>query len=254
MAAARASRAHVDAVFLAPDKSRIAPETCLQVARSRDFADIEQLKSNARWHFDAVAGGLPAISQPASEEKLSVNFRTIDGPPCAAAINGDLFADLLVCEFPGPSSSRSQALLLHEIVRETDGPLLLVPPAAHVTGRFFDRIVVGLSTCAHGARTIREVLPLLVHAKAVDIVGLRNDDDPGAFVERLRSYDIAANAVPLDQLGSDTVALLRRAVRERGANLLVVGGDSPKGWRRQGLNSVTQAIAGACALPVLVCH
>lgn len=206
----------------------------------------------ARWEHSLRRSGV------AGEVRLAHDPES--GLPQSAAVQAR-YADLTLV---GLGDAGSLPVAVHEqvaaLLSESGRPLMLVPGVARPAG--FARVVIGWQPSAHCARAVRDAMPLLERAQAVDLVCVdprpgedEHGQEPGADLARhLARHGVRVTVHVESGAGDEPGEVLLRRVREFGAGLLVVGGYSHSRLREWALGGTTRYLLKQATVPVLMAH
>ena len=172
------------------------------------------------------------------------------------------YADLTVLgQFdPGHDRDILPAEMNEEIVRQSGGPVLLVPFAGSFSG-IGRSALVAWNGSREAARAVRDAMPLLAAAEEVRVLGLHvRPEHPPAdlprvnIIERLRRNGIEASydVIAPNEIGTMDTILSHAA--ESGADLLVMGAFGHEGVPGFGRAAGTRFILAHMTLPVLMSH
>jgi nucleotide-binding universal stress UspA family protein len=172
------------------------------------------------------------------------------------------YSDLTVLGQFDPEHDREglPAELNEEIVRQSGGPVLLVPFAGSFAG-IGRRILVAWNGSREAARAVRDAMPFLTAAAEVRVLGLHlRPERPQAdlprvnIAERLRRNGIetAYDVIAPNEVGTMDMILSHAA--DAGADLLVMGAFGSEGVPGFGRAAGTRFILGHMTIPVLMSH
>lgn len=265
---ATVSALHVVAPLMAGGGGYLSPEAASLAIQLAEQADRERSA--------AAAARVAAAAQRAG---LAIPFVPADGDPVAAALSAAGHSDLVVLaqheagdgQVPGFAGS---------LLVGAGTPLLFVPgvdafPAdADGAPRCGRRVLVAWSRTRESVRALRDALPLLAAAEAVELVRLADAAETGpepldAVCAYLRLHGVAATARVIVR-GSAPIAggllgggwspdvpvaetLLSHAA-DTGADLIVMGGyGHARAWELA-LGGVTRTMLKSMTVPVLMSH
>ncbi|HJV60755.1 MAG TPA: universal stress protein [Albitalea sp.] len=162
---------------------------------------------------------------------------------------------------PQPQRQRIAQALVEDVVLRSARPTLVVPHA----GRFetFGRsVMVAWDDSREAARALADALPLLVHAKRVQVVtwneaGTRSDDTLRPRLDAVHRW-LMWHGVSADMRIETTdigiaEAMLSRAA-DFGADLIVMGAYGHARWAERVLGGATRGLLAAMTVPVLMSH
>lgn len=172
------------------------------------------------------------------------------------------YSDLAVLGQFDPDQDRDvlPAELNEEVVRQSGGPVLLVPFAGSFTG-LGRRVMVAWNGSREAARAVRDAMPLLAAATEVRILALHTRPErPQAelprvnIADRLRrnGIDAAYDLVAPNEVGTMDMILSHAA--DAGTDLLVMGAFGTDGVPGFGRAAGTRFILGHMTVPVLMSH
>ena len=172
------------------------------------------------------------------------------------------YADLTVLGQFDPEQDR-EALppeLNEEVVRQSGGPVLLVPFAGSFVG-IGRCVLVAWNGSREAARAVRDAMPILASACEVRVLGLHARAEPSPpdlprvnIVERLRRHGIeaAADVIAPNEVG--TMDMLLSHAADTGADLIVMGAFGHEGLAGFGRAAGTRYILRHMTAPVLMSH
>jgi nucleotide-binding universal stress UspA family protein len=171
------------------------------------------------------------------------------------------FADLAIVGQPyGEKGDRGQAPFLSGVLFSTDTPALVVPPVPVTTvGR---RVILAWNGTREAMRAIRRSVPLVAGAEMAELVLVdpeqnlgMHGEEPGADMALLLArHGIRVEVVRLPGMGRPVFQVLRERVRDRGADLLVMGAYGHSRLREYLLGGATRDMLGDLPVPVLMAH
>ena len=186
-------------------------------------------------------------------------YRSVEGEIAECLSAAARYADLGIVGQHDDGDERSMpAGTVESVVLAAGTPLLVVPyigaPAG--VGR---RVLVAWSGTRESARAVRDALPILTAAEAVDVLGVSNGaGSVQAAVDGACVYLDAhgVRATPHHASAGDVEVgdLLLSRVVDLGADLLVMGAYGHSRMRELILGGVTRTLLGEMTVPVLMSH
>ena len=172
------------------------------------------------------------------------------------------YADLTVLGQFDPEHDREAlpAELNEEIIRQSGGPVLLVPFAGSFTG-IGRSVLVAWNGSREAARAVHDAMPILLAATQVRVLGLhvraersRQDLPQVNIFERLHrnGIDAAADVIAPNEVG--TMDMLLSHAADAGADLIVMGAFGQDGVPGFGRAAGTRYILHHMTVPVLMSH
>lgn len=171
------------------------------------------------------------------------------------------YADLVVMTQPDPDGSRGAADLAGHAVVACGKPVLFVPYAgAHrVAG---GPVLVSWDASREAARAVSDALPLLVRARAVEVVTFDptrsvagHGELPGADIALwLARHGVKVNVDEVATAGVDVGNSLLSKAADLGAELVVMGGYGHSRLREFVFGGVTRTMLETMTVPVLMAH
>ena len=166
--------------------------------------------------------------------------------------------DLSVIRQAGPDD-KAQEPVIEAALFESGRPLIVVP-YAHKQGAKFDRVMVDWDGSRTAARAIGDAMPLLEHAKQIDVVtvatgAVKGAENPATEIGRHLSRHGLKVEVKRIVAGSIDVtnAILNHAA-DTSADFMVMGGYGHSRLREFILGGVTRGIMEAMTVPTLMSH
>ncbi len=232
------------AVRLPPAATIIGTEEVLTPQIDEMITAREQERITAlRVAFDAWAAQSPH----------GVTLAWHDEEDDAEALVGRLgaAAEIIVLDLPQQGESDAEAGARHAALFTAARPVLLVP--ANWQGSTLGRhVAIAWQDDPHAVAAVRAAMPLLRRAERISL--LREGDEAATLPAVLSEHRITAElCAPLAPDGPAGAALLR-AAREKGADLLVMGGFGHSRLREFLLGGMTRYMLQHAHLPVLLRH
>lgn len=195
---------------------------------------------------------------------VSGEWRTGRGVIAQTAALHARYADMAICGTPQPDLAAygTAVNLPEELVLQTGGPVLVVPPgfAADNVGQ---RIVVGWDASRESARAIWDAMPLLTDAQRTLVVSANprsgrtvgtHGEDAGADL----SVVLARHGVTVETRAlaenKPAAEILLDTVNAESADLLVMGAYGHSRVREMVLGGVTRHMLAHPQVPVLMSH
>ncbi len=145
-------------------------------------------------------------------------------------------------------------MFLRAALFETNSPVLILPERTKRTvGK---RVVIGWNQSKEVARTVSDVLPLLVQADEVTIVTCGPEDMPGPKSTQLASWlaHWGVKAQRISTKGRRVHPELMDAYQEVNGDLLVAGAYSHSRWRERVFGGTTEWLLHHLRAPLLTMH
>ncbi len=223
-----------------------------------DFID-QQIRDNEA----AAEKAASAFRHVATTAGVTCDVRTLAASLGEAARSfSDLsrLFDLTVVAQPDPDRPGPEEIIAEAALMESGRAVLLVPYVQ--TAPFLPgRVVVAWDGSRASARALAESLPLLHHAREVEIFSVRRTDDgdgtpAAADLERhLGHHGITPHLRHLVVGSGESIcAAILNEVSDQGADLVVMGGYGHSRLREMVLGGVTRDILESMTVPVLMAH
>jgi nucleotide-binding universal stress UspA family protein len=176
------------------------------------------------------------------------------------------FSDLVVLPSPyGKHASPDADVLVEAALFQGRAPVLVVPvtglPAALGTTTLGQDIVVAWNESAEALVAIRAALPLLCAAKHVTIAiidpssqSAERSDPGGALAQMLSRHGVRAEVAVLAKTMPRVTDVLNRLVRDKAADLLVMGAYGHSRFREAVLGGATRDMLELAEVPVFMAH
>jgi len=253
---ARREDAHLEVCCLGVDHTQVgyfyagAPAMVYQetLDQAREAADAlgaaaraHLEKTDIRWSLDNTVvqmGGLPSL--------VAVRAR---------------FADLVVQTKPyGEARGLEDEAVVESAMFEGKAPVLIVPDSG-LAEPFGKRVVAAWNQSNEAMTAIRRALPLLREADDVNIAVIDppqhgpEQSDPGALLSTMLSrHDVHTEVTVLAKTMPRTSDVLQRHVRDRDADMLVMGAYSHSRFREAILGGTTRHTLEMTEVPVFMAH
>jgi nucleotide-binding universal stress UspA family protein len=258
-AAALATReeAHLDVTCIGIDPTQ--PETWLAGPQAVAVALPETLAETERMAEDLVARVSARLSGTGCRCSVRPALTQLMGLNLVVAQEAQ-FADLVVAGRPyGPGRGPAQVSIVEAALFAARAPVLVVP-SADLPARFA-RVTLAWNDSPEALRAIRAGLPVIAAADAADIVivdppmhGPDRSDPGGRLAQALARHGARPEIRVLARTEPSLAGLLARAVRETGADLLVMGAYGHSRLRESILGGATRDTLETTEVPVLMMH
>jgi len=195
-------------------------------------------------------------------QRLSAEARVVNVPVGSVA---NLFAslarrfDLSVIAQPEPEKPTLDRLIIESALFDSGRPVLIVPYIQRA-GLKLDHVLVGWDGSRTAARAIGDAMPLLLRAKAVEIVmvageAAKSDEIPGADIaHHLARHGVKPELHRLVSTEIDVASTILSHAADASADFLVMGGYGHSRLREFVLGGATRGILGAMTIPTLMSH
>lgn len=211
-------------------------------------------RERARDHFTAVT----------QRAGVSAEWRAPPGPAVENATLHARHADLLILGQQDPADPAAYIArhFLDDLLMGSGRPAILLPYAGHVE-RFGGTVMIAWDGGRAAARAVADALPILQHARFVQIVCVpRHLDetepvvpDLAAFLEYLERQSVRAGFSSLPRIsGVSTGAILLNALADTNYDLLVLGAYGHARAEEQVLGGVTRTMLESMITPVFMSH
>jgi nucleotide-binding universal stress UspA family protein len=262
--------AHIEALHVRADPADALPLLGQDISTpvAGELIELAQRESEdnavkARAAFDAAIArySMPVRDKPpgkgeAANAGASASWREEIGHAPSIVPRRARLSDLVVLGQSGRVAEQPHSDTLDETVVLGGRPVLLAP--ARALGPLGAVIAIAWNASPEAARAVSGALPFLGSAREVHILSVGKEDESLSDAE-LASYlgwhGIAAGAHHVHPVkGVKTGELLLAAARDKGADLLVMGGYGHAPWREMIFGGATVQIVGKSRLPVLLSH
>ena len=247
--------AHLTGLYLVPEFSppaTIGLYVTADIKASVDRHEQEQA--------DKVIAGFRAAAE---REGIAFDARTDTGYQVdfgkMLAVHGR-YADAVIVAQPADDQS-GVMLDPGDVVLASGAPVIVVPyigaPATTA-----ERVMVAWNASKESARAVRDAMPLLEKAEAVDVVSFRpkssasgHGDLPGADIAlHLTRHGIQVEVETIEGKDIDVGNALMSHVADRGSDLIVMGGYGHSRLHEFVLGGATRTILQSMTVPVLMTH
>jgi len=165
-------------------------------------------------------------------------------------------ADLTIVPQPGEGAPRDARDVINEVLFRSGRPLLMAP--AEAPDRVGEHVLIAWNGRAEGTRAVAAALPVLKQAGEVKLLKV-DEEDPerpglGALQLYLRRHGIESEELRRESDEDGVSGAILEAVKETGADLLVMGAYSHSRWREMVLGGVTRQAIQHAPVPVFMSH
>ncbi|GGD11242.1 universal stress protein [Aquisalinus flavus] len=168
-------------------------------------------------------------------------------------------ADLIVLAKPEPAAPAWQQGLVEEMLFQTARPVLMLGET-ETLAKMPQRVVLAWNGGREAARALSAALPVLKHARHVDVTTIgkinSNAEPPESVVAYLALHGISAQIshLLLKRKDDPEMAFVEHAARQKKADLVVMGAYSHNRWREVVLGGFTRQMIRESSVPVLMAH
>ncbi len=171
------------------------------------------------------------------------------------------FADLVVLARPyGAGRGPADEAVIEAALFEGQAPVLVLPDGM-AEPPAFDRAVIAWNQSAESLSAVRRALPMLQRAAMVDITiidppthGAERSDPGGMLSQWLARHGVRAEVSVLARTLPRVSDVLMRHVRDRDADLLVMGAYGHSRFREAILGGATRDLLETAGVPVFMAH
>lgn len=169
------------------------------------------------------------------------------------------YTDLLVLGQYDPDNGGNpmDASLARDMLLSSGGPILLMPRNEDVA-KLQRRALVAWNGSIEARRAVRDALPLLEHAEAVNVVVFspagQGAEIGGCLLGFLKRHGISAGLSTQAASYHDVQKMLLSTIAETKSDLLVMGGYGHSPFQEAVLGGVTRSVLHAMPVPVLMSH
>lgn len=171
------------------------------------------------------------------------------------------YADLVLAEPPRSTTADPEGeTVLEAVLFDARAPVLLMPEGAPLAS-LGERVVIAWNQGPQAMAAVRAAMPILKSAKTVDIAvidppayGPERSDPGGPLAQMLSRHGVRAEVSVLALTLPRVSEVLVRHVRDRSADLLVMGAYGHSRLREALLGGTTRDFLEATDVPVLMAH
>lgn len=253
---AAAGEAHLDVLCLGLDRTQ--PGFYYAGASAMAVTD-----NMAQARADAAALEAHAMEQL---EGASFNWATTALSAQTVALPGLVahrtrFSDLVVLAQPyGEGRGHDLEAITEAALFNGGVPVMIVPDEGEMPTRF-GKIVIAWNESAEALRAIRAAMPVLKQADLVSIAiidppqhGPERSDPGGALSQMLARHGVRAEVAVLAKTMPRVSDILNRHVRDKNADLVVMGAYGHSRFRESILGGATRHMLEVAEVPVLMAH
>jgi nucleotide-binding universal stress UspA family protein len=167
--------------------------------------------------------------------------------------------DLSVVGQAEPDKPGPDHLIVESTLFESGRPVLVVP-YIQKAGLKLDRVMVGWDGSRSAARAVADAMPLLVRAKATEVVIVtgeraKSDEIPGADIaHHLARHGAKVEVKQIVATDTDVANTILSHAADSSADFLVMGGYGHSRLREFILGGATRGILGSMTIPTLMSH
>ncbi len=192
----------------------------------------------------------------AHNKAASASWRDEEGNLPYDVARAARLADLTVLQGSGEDASMSEIALAEEVLFQSARPVLIVPNEG--LRKLPETIVVGWDGGLEAARAMNSALPVLQQARKVIVLTIDKPKlatpDAESAAAYLCMHDVNATFDEVSRVKEKKETVFYEAARDRGADLLVIGGYSHNRWRETVLGGFTRYMLRHADIPVLLAH
>jgi nucleotide-binding universal stress UspA family protein len=192
-----------------------------------------------------------------SAEARMVDASVADAPNLFASIARRF--DLSVIAQARPDQPALDRLIVEAALFDSGRPVLIVPYIQR-TGLRLERVLVGWDGSRTAARAVADAMPLLVRARATEIVivageAAKSDEIPGADIaHHLARHGVKAEVNRIISVDTDVANTILSHAADVSADFLVMGGYGHSRLREFVLGGATRGILSSMTIPTLMSH
>ncbi|WP_435257567.1 universal stress protein [Thioclava sp. FR2] len=255
---AEANDAHLDILALGVDRTQVgysyvgSGAALMQVALERAEADARELEKAAKAaiaaeNLDLRAGTEAAVAQMGAVADLIATRAR--------------FADLVVLPRPyGKDQGPEAEAVVEAAMFEGQAPVLVLP-GKELASPSPKCVVIAWNQSREAMAAVRKALPFLKSADLVDITvvdppnhGPERSDPGGMLCQMLVRHGVRAEVSVLAKTLPRVSDVLARHVRDRNADMLVMGAYGHSRFREAILGGATRNMLEQAEVPVLMAH
>lgn len=253
---ARRSGAHLDAVCLGLDRTQ--PGFYYAGANAMVFQDnLSQAREEAVALEDTVRKRLEGVDVSWSATGLTTQMVALNG----LISHRTRFSDLVILPQPyGNDRGHEYEAITEAALFNGQVPVLVLPDGKQMP-ETIDAVLVGWDESPEALRATRSALPFLREAATVYITvidppqhGPERSDPGGALSQMLARHDVRAEVSVLARTMPRIADLLNRQVRDKNAQLVVMGAYGHSRFRESILGGATRDMLESAEVPVLMTH
>jgi nucleotide-binding universal stress UspA family protein len=166
--------------------------------------------------------------------------------------------DLVVVGQPRPDLDAAEELLIEAALFDSGRPVVVVP-YIHKGPAKLDRMALCWDGSRAAARAMGDALPLMRHAKSIDLVLVRNEGDRGEvqgadIAQHLARHDLPITLAEVPQGDVDIGNTILNYVADHAIDLMVMGGYGHSRLREQVFGGTTRTVLASMTAPTLMSH
>jgi nucleotide-binding universal stress UspA family protein len=227
-----------------------------------DGFPAEAMQSQRTENEKAAKAAVAKFEEAVRRAAISAESRMLDVPVASAA---NIFAniarrfDVTVMSQPEPHKLALERLIVEAALFGSGRPVLIVPYIQR-TGLKLDRVMVGWDGSRSAARAVADAIPLLVRAKATEVVIVssepaKSDEMPGADIaHHLARHGAKVELKSIVTAETDVANTILSHAADTSADFLVMGGYGHSRLREFILGGVTRGILCSMTIPTLMSH
>jgi nucleotide-binding universal stress UspA family protein len=250
---------HLDVLALGVDRTQVgysyvgASAIVMQAAQDNATTDVKEVETAIR---KAAAAAGPSLRW-SSEGAIAM----IGGLSDLVAMRSR-FADLVVLAKPyGQDHGDEEEAIVESAMFEGQAPVLVLPDAALDASTIGKRIVIAWNQSRESLIAIRRAMPFLKAADQVWITiidppkhGAERSDPGGALCQMLVRHGVKAEVTVLARTMPRISEVLARHVRDRDADMLVMGAYGHSRFRQAIMGGATRNMLETAEVPVFMAH
>ncbi len=227
-----------------------------------DGFPAEAMQSQRIENEKAAKAAVAKFDEAVRRAAISAESRILDVPVASAA---NVFANIarrfdlaIMCQ-PEPHKPALERLIVETALFDSGRPVLIVPYIQR-TGLKLDRVMVGWDGSRSAARAVADTIPLLVRAKATEVVIVasepaKSDEMPGADIaHHLARHGAKVEVKSIVTAETDVANTILSRAADTSADFLVMGGYGHSRLREFILGGVTRGILSSMTIPTLMSH
>jgi nucleotide-binding universal stress UspA family protein len=227
-----------------------------------DGFPAEAMQSQRIENEKAAKAAVAKFDEAVRRAAISAESRILDAPVASAP---SVFAnvarrfDLAIMGQPEPHKPALERLIIEGALFGS-GRAVLIVPYIQRTGLKLDRLMVGWDGSQSAARAVADAIPLLVRAKATEVVIVasepaKSDEMPGVDIARhLARHGARVEVKSIVTAEIDVANTILSHAADTSADLLVMGGYGHSRLREFILGGVTRGILSSMTIPTLMSH